>query len=68
MHHPRSRRRPKFNSVEEYLTSLDDPTKERTLRSVIDLILTQFPELESKISWNVPTIHWNGKYVVGVCA
>ncbi len=68
MHQPRSRRRPKFNSVEEYLTSLDDPTKERTLRSVIDLILTQFPELESKISWNVPTIHWNGKYVVGVCA
>jgi uncharacterized protein len=58
---------PKFNSVEEYLASLD-PTKERTLRSVIDLILTQFPELESKISWNVPTIHRNGKYVVGVCA
>src|SRR5262249_14484974 len=67
MHQPRSRRRPKFNSVEEYLASLD-PTKERTLRSVIDLILTQFPEPESKISWNVPTIHRNGKYVVGVCA
>jgi len=58
---------PKFNSVEEYLASLD-PTKERTLRSVIGLILTQFLELESKISWNVPTIHRNEKYVVGVCA
>jgi uncharacterized protein YdhG (YjbR/CyaY superfamily) len=58
---------PKFNSVEEYLASLD-PTKERTLRSVIDFILTQFPELESKISWNVPAIHRNGKYVVGFCA
>jgi uncharacterized protein YdhG (YjbR/CyaY superfamily) len=58
---------PRFNSVEEYLASLD-PTKERTLRSVIDLILTQFRELESKISWNVPTIHRNGKYVVGVSA
>ena len=66
-HQPRSRRRPRFNSVEEYLASVD-PTKARTLRSVIDLILTQFPELESKISWNVPTIHRNGKYVVGVCA
>ena len=64
---PRSRRRPKFNSVEEYLVSLDC-AKERTLRSVIDLILAEFPELESKISWNVPTIHRNGKYVVGVCA
>ena len=47
---------------------LRDPTKERTRRPVIDLILTQFPELESKISWNVPTIHRNGKYVVGLAA
>jgi uncharacterized protein YdhG (YjbR/CyaY superfamily) len=67
MHQPRAGRRPRFNSVEEYLASLD-PTKERTLGSVIDLILTQFPELESKLSWNVPTIHRNGKYVVGLCA
>ena len=57
----------KCNSVEEYLAS-QDPTKARTLRSVIDLILAEFPELESKISWNVPTIHRNGKYVAGVCA
>src|SRR5437667_1259319 len=57
----------KFKSVEEYLAS-QDPAKARTLRSVIDLILTQFPELESKISWNVPTIHRNGKYVVGLAA
>ena len=57
----------KFNSVEEYLDSLDS-TKARTLRSVIDFILAQFPELEYKISWNVPTFHRNGKYVVGLCA
>lgn len=64
---PRLRERTKLNSVEEYLAALD-PTKERTIRSVIDLILTQFPELESKVSWNVPTIHRNGKYVAGICA
>ena len=58
---------PRFSSVEEYLAS-QDPTKARTLRSVIDFILTQFLELESKISWNVPTIHRNGKYVAGICA
>jgi uncharacterized protein len=58
---------PKFNSVEEYLASLD-ATKASTLRSVIDLILAEFPELESKISWNVPTIHRKGKYVAGICA
>jgi uncharacterized protein len=58
---------PKFNSVEEYLAS-QDPAKERTLRSVIDLILAEFPELESKISWNVPNIHRKGKHVAGICA
>jgi len=58
---------PKFSSVEEYLASLD-PAKEKTLRSIIDLILTQFPQLESKVSWNVPTIHLKGKYVVGLAA
>lgn len=58
---------PKFSSIEDYLASLD-PTKEKTLRAVIDLILTQFPELEAKISWNVPTIHRDGKYVVGFAA
>lgn len=58
---------PRFNSVEEYLASVD-PTKEKTLRSVIDFILTRFPELESKLAWNVPTLHRSGKYVVGVCA
>ena len=58
---------PRFKSVEDYLTSVD-PTKARTLRSFIDLILVEFPELESKISWNVPTIHRQGKYVAGICA
>jgi uncharacterized protein YdhG (YjbR/CyaY superfamily) len=67
-HEPRSRRRPRFKSVEEYLISLDDPVKAKTLKRVIDLILTEFPELESKISWNVPTILRKGKYVAGVAA
>lgn len=57
----------KFSSVEDYLAS-QDPTKEKTLRSIVDFILTQFPELESKISWNVPTLHRKGKYVVGLAA
>jgi uncharacterized protein YdhG (YjbR/CyaY superfamily) len=58
---------PRFSSVEDYLASVDS-TKAETLRSVIDFILGQFPELQSKISWNVPTIHRNGKYVIGLAA
>lgn len=65
---PRSPKRPRFTSVDDYLTSLDDSAKARTLKSIIDFILAQFPELESKISWNVPTIHRKGKYVVGLAA
>ena len=45
-----------------------DPAKAKTLQSVIDFILAQFPELECKISWNVPQIHRNRKYVFGVNA
>ena len=58
---------PKFKSVKEYLAA-HDATKAKTLKSVIDFILAEFPKLESKISWNVPTIHLNGKYVFGVAA
>jgi uncharacterized protein YdhG (YjbR/CyaY superfamily) len=58
---------PRFHSVDEYLASLD-PVKAGTLRSIIDLILFRFPELDSKISWNVPQIHRDGKYIAGVCA
>jgi uncharacterized protein len=63
-----SRRKPRFSSVEEYFASLNDRTKERTLRAVVDFILSEFPDLECKISWNVPTIHRKGKYVAGICA
>ena len=56
-----------FKSVEEYFAS-QDPVKAKTLKSVIDFILTEFPELESKISWNVPTIHRNRKFVAGIAA
>jgi len=62
-----SKQPPRFSSVEDYL-SKQDPVKAKTIRSVLDFILIQFPELESKISWNVPTIHRDGKYVAGVVA
>ena len=57
----------RFNSVEDYLISLDS-AKSKTIRAVIESILTQFPELEVKISWNVPQIHRDGQYVFGISA
>jgi uncharacterized protein YdhG (YjbR/CyaY superfamily) len=54
-----------FTSIEEYLASLP-PTQARTLGSVIGFVLGEFPELESKIAWNVPQMHRDGEYVFGV--
>ena len=51
--------------IEEYLASLP-PTKRTTLRSVIDFVLGEFPELAAKMAWNVPQIHRDGQYVFGV--
>jgi uncharacterized protein len=57
----------RFDSVEDYLASVD-AKKAKTIRAVIESILMRFPELEVKISWNVPQIHRDGKYVFGVSA
>lgn len=55
------------SSIDAYLASVD-ATKAKTLGSIIDFILAEFPELEAKIAWNVPTIHRKGKYIVGLAA
>lgn len=57
----------KFSSLEEYLNSLE-VEKAETLESIIEYIISQFPQLHVKISWNVPQIHLNGKYVFGLAA
>jgi uncharacterized protein YdhG (YjbR/CyaY superfamily) len=57
----------RFSSVDDYLASLDQ-VKEQTARSVIDTILTEFPETEVKLAWNVPQIHRSKDYVFGLSA
>ncbi|MDN3525945.1 DUF1801 domain-containing protein [Halomonas sabkhae] len=42
--------------------------KARTLCRVIEAILTDFPELETRMAWNVPQICRGGDYVFGVSA
>ena len=57
----------RFETVDQYLASLDE-TKRKTMSELIDLITSEFPELEVKIAWNLPIIHTQGKYVVGLAA
>lgn len=62
----------RFNSVQEYLDSLgiDSVSFERadTIRQILSFVINEFPGLEIKLAWNVPTIHKSGQYVVGVAA
>ncbi len=57
--------RPRFSSVDDYIAK-QEPAKAKTVKAIVDLILKEFPELETKIAWNIPTIHRQGKYVVGL--
>lgn len=57
----------KFESVEDFLNSLPSP-KQETLRAVLDSVLTQFPQTEFKLAWNVPHAQIQGKYILGVNA
>lgn len=57
----------KYTSVDQYLSS-QDSGKGDTLRAVIDYILETFPELECRLSWNVPQICSGSDYIFGVSA
>ena len=57
----------RFETVDQYLASLDE-TKRKTMSEILDLVTTEFPALETKIAWNLPMIHKQGKYVVGLAA
>ncbi len=64
---PKEKKSLQYNSVEEYLTAQDSP-EEQTLRTIIEFILTQFPELESAMSYDGPQIHRDGEDVFGLTA
>jgi uncharacterized protein YdhG (YjbR/CyaY superfamily) len=57
----------KFATVDAYLASVDE-TRAGTLRSIIDVVAVEFPALSVKMAWNVPHIHRDGQYVMGLAA
>jgi uncharacterized protein YdhG (YjbR/CyaY superfamily) len=57
----------RFGSVEDYLASLEAP-KAQTVGAIIEFVLGAFPELDAKLSWNVPQLHRDGTYVLGLSA
>ncbi len=57
----------KHLTIEAYLGSVD-PVKARTIRSIIQSILSTSDKLEGVIAWNVPQIRLGRHYVFGLCA
>lgn len=57
----------KFDSIAAYMASID-AQKAETLTAIIDFVLAEFPDLEAKVAWNVPHIHRDDKYVMGLAA
>lgn len=57
----------KLTTIASYLASVDE-TKARTLGSIIDFVAAEFPALGVKMAWNVPHIHQDGQYVMGLAA
>jgi len=57
----------KHLTIEAYLGSVE-PVKARTLRSIIQSILSTSDKLEGVIAWNVPQIRLGRHYVFGLCA
>ena len=64
---PKKPSTPRYSSIEDYLSKQDAP-KAKTIKAVLGCILKEFPELEGKIAWNVPHLHRDVKYVVGIDA
>ncbi|SDG20383.1 MULTISPECIES: iron chaperone [unclassified Duganella] len=57
----------KFASIDAYLASVD-AQKAETLKAIIDFVVAEFPKLQARLAWNVPHIHLDGKYVMGLAA
>ncbi len=57
----------KYQNIDDYFASLDETTA-ATLRRVLEVIATNFPDSSVKLAWNTPQIQISGKYVFGMSA
>lgn len=57
----------RYPTFDEYLASLS-PIAASTMRSMVDCVLGQFPELTLKMAWNVPQLQLGKQYVMGFSA
>ncbi len=54
-----------MDTIETFLSSMQDENQRNTLKQVLDWVQTTFPKLESKIAWNQPMFTDHGTYIIG---
>jgi uncharacterized protein YdhG (YjbR/CyaY superfamily) len=56
-----------FATIPEYLAH-HGPIKGQTMQTILDVITQHFPELSTKMAWNVPHVYISKTYVFGMSA
>ncbi len=57
----------KFLTIPAYLAH-HGPIKGQTMQTILEVITQHFPELSTKIAWNVPHVYVSKTYVFGMSA
>lgn len=55
----------KMAVLQDYLMTIDDPIHRQQLIEVFEWVLTEFPQLETKIAWNQPMFTDHDTFIAG---
>ncbi|MHA3067167.1 iron chaperone [Lacticaseibacillus saniviri] len=58
----------KYNTLDEFMTSIDDPAHVQKLAALIQWALDRFPTLSLRIAWNQPMLTDHGTFIIGFSA
>ncbi|KRO15618.1 hypothetical protein IV56_GL002389 [Lacticaseibacillus saniviri JCM 17471 = DSM 24301] len=58
----------KYNTLDEFMTSIDDPAHVQKLAALIQWALDRFPTLLLRIAWNQPMLTDHGTFIIGFSA
>ncbi|MBO0453048.1 MULTISPECIES: iron chaperone [Enterococcus] len=55
-----------MDTFKNYLAQIEDEAHRDKLRALFQWILTEFPELDTRIAWNEPMFTHHGTFILGV--
>lgn len=55
-----------MDTFEDYLTHIENGDHRNKLRELFQWILSEFPELNTRIAWNEPMFTHHGTFIIGI--